>query len=345
MLLPTSVVGSYPQPDWLIDRPALCTRLPPRVRAAELWRISAEHLEEAQDDATIAAISEMERSGVDIITDGEIRRESYSNRFATALGGIDPKHPGTAMDRTGKPNPVPRIAGPISRPEPICVRDLELLRAHSTRTIKLTLPGPFTLAQQAQDDHYGDERKVASAYARAVNREIKDLFAAGADIVQLDEPYMQAKPDRASEYAVEVLDEALDGVAGTTALHMCFGYAAIHAWRGLGKPDAYAFLPELNASAVDQISIEAAQPGIELDILARLPNKTVVLGVIDNGDAEVETPETVAQRIRDGLEHISAERLIPAPDCGMKYLSRKVAFAKLSVLAAGAAIVRAELTP
>ena len=343
MLLPTAVVGSYPQPDWLIDRPALCTRLPPRVRARELWRIPPERLTEAQDDATVVAIGEMERSGVDIITDGEIRRESYSNHFATALGGIDPERHGSAMDRTGKPNPVPRIAGPIIRPEPIGVRDLELLKAHSTRTVKLTLPGPFTLIQQAQDDHYGDERKAASAYAKVVNAEIKDLFDAGADVVQLDEPYMQARPEQALRYAVEVLDEAIDGVAGTTVLHMCFGYAAIHAWRGLGKPDAYAFLPELNASAIDQISIEAAQPGIELDILAKLPDKTVVLGVIDNGDDEVETPATVAQRIRQALRFVSPDRLIPAPDCGMKYLSRKVAFAKLSALAAGAAIVRAEL--
>ena len=343
MLLPTAVVGSYPQPDWLIDRPALLTRLPPRVRARELWQIAPEFLTEAQDDATIVAIGDMERAGIDIITDGEIRRESYSNRFATALGGIDPDRHGTAMDRTGKPNPVPRIAGPITRPEPIGVRDLELLRAHSTRTIKLTLPGPFTLIQQAQDDHYGDERGAASDYAKVVNREIKDLFDAGADVVQLDEPYMQAKPEKASQYAVEVLDEALDGVTGTTVLHMCFGYAAIHAWRGLGKPDAYAFLPELNASAIDQISIEAAQPGIDLDILAKLPDKTVVLGVIDNGDAEVETPETVAQRIRRALQFVPTERLICAPDCGMKYLSREVAFAKLSALTAGAAIVRAEL--
>lgn len=343
VLLPTAVVGSYPQPDWLIDRAALGTRLPPRVRARELWRIPPERLEEAQDDATVVAIGEMESAGIDIITDGEVRRESYSNRFATALGGIDPEHHGTAMDRTGKPNPVPRIVGPITRPEPIGVRDLEFLRAHSTRTIKITLPGPFTLIQQVQDDHYGDERKAASAYAKAVNREIKDLFDAGADVVQLDEPYMQARSDKAAQYAVEVLDEALDGVAGTTALHMCFGYAAIHAWRGLGKPDAYAFLPELNVSAVDQISIEAAQPGIDLDILSKLPDKTVVLGVIDNGDATVETPETVAQRIRDALQHTSPDRLIPAPDCGMKYLPREVAFAKLSALAAGAAIVRAEL--
>ncbi len=344
MLLPTAMVGSYPQPDWLIDRPALRTRLPPRVQAKELWRIPPEHLAEAQDDATIVAIREMEQAGIDIITDGEIRRESYSNYFATALGGIDLEQHGTAMDRTGKPNPVPRIAGPITRPEPILVRDLELLRAHSRRTIKQNLPGPFTLTQQAQDDYYGDEREAASAYAKVVNQEIKDLFDAGADVVQLDEPYMQARPDKASEYGVEVLNEALDGVTGTTALHICFGYAAIHAWRGLDKPNAYAFLAELNSSAVNQVSIEAAQPGVNLDILQRLPDKTIVLGVIDNGNAEVETPETVAQRIRQALKYVSADRLIPAPDCGMKYLSRQVAFAKLSALSEGSAIVRAELT-
>ena len=342
-LLPTSVVGSYPQPDWLIDRSNLETRLPPRIRAAEIWRVDPEFLEQAQDDATLLAVRDMEEVGIDIITDGEVRRESYSNRVATALGGIDTEQHGFAMDRTGQPNPVPRIVGKITRDVPIEVRDVELLRASTTRQIKITLPGPFTMTQQAQDDFYGDERAAASDYAKAVNQEIRDLFSAGADVVQLDEPYMQAKHEKASQYAVEVLNEALDGITGTTALHMCFGYAAIHEWRGIGKPDAYSFLPELNDSLVDQISIEAAQPKIDLEILRRLPDKTIILGVIDNGDHEAETPEVVASRIRDALEHVSPERLIPAPDCGMKYMSRQLALAKLSALVAGAAIVREEL--
>ena len=259
------------------------------------------------------------------------------------MGGIDTERYGTAMDRTGQPNPVPRIVGKITRDTPIEVRDTEVLRANTTRPVKITLPGPFTMTQQAQDDYYGDERAAASDYAKAVNQEIKDLFAAGADVVQLDEPYMQAKHEKASQYAVEVLNEALDGVKGTTALHMCFGYAAIHEWRGIGKPDAYSFLPELNDSLVDQISIEAAEPKIDLEILRRLPDKTIILGVIDNGDHDAETPDVVADRIRQALRYVSPERLILAPDCGMKYMSRELALAKLSALVRGAAIVREEL--
>ncbi len=342
-LLPTTVVGSYAQPDWLIDRENLRKRLPPRVRAREVWRVAPEFLEEAQDDATLLAIRDMERAGIDIITDGEARRESYSNRVATALGGIDTERHGFAKDRSGRDNPVPRVVGRIHRKAPIEVRDAVFLRANTEREIKITLPGPFTMTQQAQDDFYGDERAMALDYARAVNAEIRDIFEAGADVVQLDEPYMQARAEKAREFAVEVLDAALEGVSGTTALHMCFGYAAIHAWQGLGKPDAYSFLPELNESRVDQVSIEAAQPGIDLAVLEKLPDKTIILGVIDNGDAQVESPGAVAARIRAGLAHVSPERLVLAPDCGMKYMDRDTAFGKLAALAEGAAIVRREL--
>lgn len=342
-LLPTTVVGSYAQPDWLIDRENLRKRLPPRVRAREVWRVAPEFLEEAQDDATLLAIRDMERAGIDIITDGEARRESYSNRVATALGGIDTERHGFAKDRSGRDNPVPRVVGRIHRKAPIEARDAAFLRANTERRIKITLPGPFTMTQQAQDDFYGDERAMALDYARAVNAEIRDIFEAGADVVQMDEPYMQARAEKAREFAVEVLDAALEGVSGTTALHMCFGYAAIHAWQGLGKPDAYSFLPELNESRVDQISIEAAQPGIDLAVLEKLPDKTIILGVIDNGDARVESPAAVAARIRAGLAHVSPERLILAPDCGMKYMARDTAFGKLAALAEGAAIVRREL--
>ncbi len=343
-LLPTTVVGSYTQPEWLIDRENLTTRLPPRVRVQEIWRIPPEHLEAAQDDATLLAIRDMERAGIDIISDGEVRRESYSNRVATALGGIDTENHGYAKDRSGRDNPVPRVMGKIHRPRPIEVSDVEFLRANTDREIKITLPGPFTMTQQAQDDYYGgDQRAMALDYARAVNEEVKDMFAAGADVVQIDEPYMQARAEIAREFAVEVIGEALKGVEGTTALHMCFGYAAIHAWQGLEKPDAYSFLPELNESDIDQISIEAAQPRLDLAVLEKLPDKTIILGVIDNDDPAIETPETVAARIRAALNHITPERLIIAPDCGMKYMDRDVAFGKLKSMAEGAAIVREEI--
>jgi 5-methyltetrahydropteroyltriglutamate--homocysteine methyltransferase len=339
-LIPTTVVGSYPQPDWLVDREQLRSRLPPRVRAREIWRVPEPFLEQAQDDATRLAIGDMEQAGVDIITDGEIRRESYSNRFATALDGFDIDHPGTAIDRTGHPNPVPRIVGPVRRTRPVEVRDLEFLRQHTHRLVKITVPGPFTVTQQAQNDYYPDERSVALAVAAAINEEIKDLFAAGADIVQIDEPYLQARPEQARKYGVEAINRALDGVVGTTALHMCFGYAAIvH-----DRPGQYAFLPELNACVAQQISIEAAQPNLDLSVLGQLPNKTIILGVLNLGDEQVETPQVVADRIRSALRQIEPERLVVAPDCGMKYLPRDVAFAKLQAMVEGAKIVREELS-
>ena len=339
VLLPTTVVGSYAQPEWLVDRENLKSRLPPRVRARELWRVPAEHLEEAQDAATLSAIRDMERARVDIITDGEIRRESYSNRFATALGGVDIDAPGTAIDRTGHANPVPRIAGPIRREQPIEVRDAEFLRANTDRQIKITVPGPFTMTQQAQNDYYADDESAAMDYAAALNEEIKDLFAAGVNVVQLDEPYMQARAEKATSYAVKAVNRALEGVTGTTAVHLCFGYA--HIVRG--KPSAYSFLPELEDCQAQQISIEAAQPKLDLTILKQLPSKTIILGVIDLFDLNVETPVVVAERIRAALKVLSPERLVVAPDCGMKYLPREVAFGKLKSMVEGTKIVRNEL--
>jgi 5-methyltetrahydropteroyltriglutamate--homocysteine methyltransferase len=333
------VVGSYPQPDWLIDRDGLRNRLPPRVRAPELWRIDQAILDQAQDDATVLAIREMERAGIDIITDGEIRRESYSNRLANALGGIDLDNPGAALDRTGHPNPVPRISSAIGHLGPVLVRDLEFLRANTDRSVKITLPGPFTLAQQAQSDFYSDEREAALAYAAAVNLEVRALFAAGADVVQLDEPYLAARPERAREYGVEVIDRALDGIGGVTAIHLCFGYAAIVHDRG----NVYPFLEELAASSVRQISIEAAQPNLNLSVLDRLASKTVIFGVLDLGDMTVETPTIVAERIRSALKHLGPEHLVVAPDCGMKYLPREIAFAKLTAMVEGTRLVRREL--
>lgn len=337
--LRTTVVGSYPQPAWLIDRERLGSRLPPRVRARELWRIDEPFLEEAQDDATLVAIRDMERAGLDVISDGEMRRESYSNRFATALDGVDLDNPGVAIDRTGHENPVPRVVGPVRRLRPVEIRDVEFLRASTDLPIKITLPGPFTMTQQAQDDHYGDERSLALAFAEAVNEEIRDLKAAGADVVQIDEPYLQARPEKARAYALEAIDRALDGIDGETALHICFGYAHIVHER----PPGYSFLAELNDCAVRQVSLEAAQPRLDLSVLDALPDKTIVLGVLDLGDLRVETGELVAERIRRALEHVEPERLLLAPDCGMKYLPREVAFGKLRALVAGADLVRAEL--
>jgi 5-methyltetrahydropteroyltriglutamate--homocysteine methyltransferase len=334
-LLPTTVVGSYPQPHWLIDREALGGKVP-RVRAPEIWRIAPAYLEQAQDDATLLAIRDMERAGIDIITDGEMRRESYSNRFATALEGIDIEHPGTTINRSGQPIPVPRIAGPIRRTAAIETRDVEFLRKNTTRRIKITLPGPFTMTQQAQDDHYGDEEAVAMAFAAAVNEEIRDLKAAGADVIQLDEPWLQARHERAARYGVKAINRALEGIAGTTVVHLCFGYAAAVK----EKPSGYSFLPQLADTRATQISIEAAQPRLDLGVLRELAPKTVMLGVLDLGDPKVESAETVAARIRAGLAHVGAERLVAAPDCGMKYLPREVAYGKLRALAEGAALVR-----
>jgi len=337
-LLPTSLVGSYAQPDWLIDRKNLAGRFPPRVRARELWRVAPEYLEQAQDDATLLAIRDQERAGLDIITDGEQRRESYSNRFATALEGVDIDNPGTALDRSGHPNPVPRVTGKVRRKFPVELRDVQFLRANTDRAIKITVPGPFTMSQQAQNDFYKDEQEMVLDYAAAVNAEIKDLFAAGADIVQIDEPYMQARPDKARKIGLKGLEAALDGVKGTTAIHICFGYAAIiHV-----RPEGYSFLPELAGSAVQQISIETAQSKLDCSVLEKLPGKTVILGVLDLSDMSIETPETVAARIRRALPHVPPERLVIAPDCGLKYLPREVAFGKMRSMVEGAAQVRAE---
>src|SRR6187431_3375964 len=325
MLFPTSLVGSMPQPDWLIDRQKLAGRFPPRVRAKELWRVADPYLQQAQDDATVLAIRAQEDAGLDIVSDGEIRRESYSNRFATALEGVDLDNPGTALDRSGHPNPVPRIIGKIRRKHAVEVEDLNFLKRHTTRKVKITVPGPFTMLQQAQNDFYKNEEEAALDYAAAVNEEIRDLFAAGADIVQIDEPYMQARPDKARKFGLKAFNRALEGVTGTTAVHICFGYAAIiHV-----RPEGYSFLPELANSPVRQVSIETAQSGLDCVVLEKLPGKTILLGVLDLSNMEIESPQTVAARIRRALPHTPAENIIVAPDCGLKYLPRGVAFAKM----------------
>src|SRR5487761_2735891 len=312
MLFPTSLVGSYPQPEWLIDRDRLAGRFPPRVRAAELWRIDDEYLQGAQNDATELAIADQVAVGLDLITDGEIRRESYSNRFATMLDGIDIDNPGSALDRSGHPNPVPRIAGEIKRVVPVLLDDLAFLLAHTDLPVKITIPGPFTMTQQAQNDFYPDDRSAALAYAAAVNEEIRDLFRAGADVVQVDEPYLQARPDKAREFGLEALNAALDGVGGTTAVHLCFGYAAIIHER----PSGYSYLPELAGSTVSEISIETAQSDLDCSVLSALGAKTIILGVIDLSTNEVETPNVVAARIRRALPYVPAEQIVIAPDCG-----------------------------
>jgi 5-methyltetrahydropteroyltriglutamate--homocysteine methyltransferase len=339
VLFPTTLVGSYPQPEWLIDRKKLAGRFPPRVRARELWRVAEPFLAEAQNDATLLAIRAQEEAGLDIVTDGEMRRESYSNRFATALEGVDLDKPGTALDRSGHPNPVPRIAGKIRRRHAVEVEDVKFLRAHTDRKIKMTVPGPFTMSQQAQNDFYETEEEAAMDYAAAVNAEIRDLFAAGADVVQIDEPYMQARPEKARQYGLKALNKALEGITGTTAVHICFGYAAvIHA-----RPSGYSFLGELAGCSCNQVSIETAQSNLDCAVLKSLPGKKVILGVIDLNDMTVETPEKIAERIRRALPYAKAEDIIVAPDCGMKYLPRDVAFAKMKSMVEGAKLMRREL--
>ena len=336
--LGTTVVGSFPQPEWLIDRETL-SHIVPRVRQTGLWRVSDEFLEAAQDDATLLAIAEMERAGVELITDGEIRRESYSNRFATALDGVDIENPGEVLGRSGQPTIVPRVVGPIKRNQPVQVRDVEFLRANTSRRIKVTVPGPFTMSQQVQNDHYPDRATLAMDYAVAVNQEVKALFAAGADVVQLDEPWLQAHADDAREFGVAAINKALEGMSGTTGLHLCFGYAAVVK----NKASEYAFLAELEGSAADLVSIEAAQPNLDLSVLAKLPSKTMVVGVIDLEDAAGEPPESVAARVREALKYLPPEQLMLAPDCGMKYLPREVAFGKLQAMVQGVELVREEL--
>jgi 5-methyltetrahydropteroyltriglutamate--homocysteine methyltransferase len=340
MLFPTTLVGSYPQPEWLIDRTKLAGRFPPRVRARELWRIPEQWLAQAQDDATVVAIRAQEQAGLDIVTDGEIRRESYSNRFATALEGVDIDNPGTALDRSGHPNPVPRVVGPIRRKHAVQVEDLLFLKRHTQRLVKVTVPGPFTMAQQAQIEYYDGSRELAALdYAAAVNQEIRDLFANGADIVQLDEPYMQARPDEARAYGVKALNRALEDVSGTVAVHICFGYAAIIHQR----PSGYSFLPELAGCSCSQVSIETAQSNLDCAVLAKLAGKKILLGVLDLADMNPETPQQVAERIRRALPYVDAKNIVVAPDCGMKYLPREVADAKLRAMVEGARIVRNEL--
>ncbi len=338
-LFPTSLVGSYPQPEWLIDRAKL-SKMVPRVRMDDLWLVDPKALEARQDEATLLAIQDQERAGLDIISDGEQRRESYSNRFATALAGVDTENPGTTINRSGKPIPVPRITGKISRKYPVELRDLQFLRANTKKQVKMTVPGPFTMSKQAQNEFYQSDEEMALDYAAAVNDEIKDLFAAGCDIVQIDEPWMQQHPDKARAYGLKALDRALDGVTGTIAVHLCFGYAAVvH-----DKPTGYSFLPELEGSKAAQVSIEAAQPKLDLKVLEKLPSKTIILGVIDLADQKVETPEIVAARIREALAHVPPQRLVIAPDCGMKYLPRETAFGKMQAMVDGAKIVRNDLT-
>jgi 5-methyltetrahydropteroyltriglutamate--homocysteine methyltransferase len=338
MLFPTTLVGSYPQPDWLIDRQKLAGRFPPRVRAQELWRVEKNSLEEAQNDATVLAIRAQEQAGLDIITDGETRRESYSNRFATALEGVDIDNPGSALDRSGHPNPVPRVVGRIRRKHPVEVEDLLFLKKNTAKQVKMTVPGPFTMSQQAQNDFYKSEEEAAMDYAVAVNAEIRDLFAAGADIVQIDEPYMQARPEKARQYGLKALNRALEGVSGVTAVHICFGYAAIIHQR----PSGYSFLPELAGCSCQQVSIETAQSNLDTAILEKLPGKKIMVGCIDLSDMAIETPQKVAERVRKALKHVKPEHVILAPDCGMKYLPREVAYGKMKAMVEGAKILRAE---
>ena len=338
MLFPTTIVGSFPQPDWLIDREKLAGRFPPRVRAKELWRVAPPYLEQAWNDATLVAIRAQERAGLDIVSDGEIRRESYSNRFATALEGVDLDNPGTGLDRSGHPNPVPRITGRIRRKHAVEVEDLLFLRRNTDRKTKITVPGPFTMLQQAQNDFYASEEEAAMDYAAAVNAEIRDLFAAGADVVQIDEPYMQARPEKARKYGLAALNRALDGITGTTAVHICFGYAAIIHER----PTGYSFLPELAQCGCKQVSIETAQSHLDCSVLKQLEGKQVMVGCIDLSDMAIESPVVIADRVRRALPYVAKERVILAPDCGMKYLPREVAEGKLQAMVEAAKILRAE---
>jgi len=338
-LIPTTLVGSYPQPDWLVHKDILLGSVPPRIRMRDVWRPAEELLQGAQDDATLVALHDQERAGIDIVSDGEVRRESYFNRFANALDGIDVDNPGTVPGRTGKLTLVPRVVGPIKRREPVQVRDVAFLRAHTDKTIKITIPGAFTMAKMAADEHYGDQEALIMAYAEALNEEVREMKAAGANVIQIDEPHMQAHPKDSNRYGIAAIDRALQGIEGSTVVHLCFGYAYVVS----EKPAGYSFLPELDNCCATAISIEAAEPNLDPAILKKLPNKQVLFGVINLGDQTIESPELIAERLRGALRHISPDRLIAAPDCGMKYLPRDIAFGKLQAMVAGAEIVRREI--
>lgn len=338
-LIPTTLVGSYPQPDWLVHKDILLGSVPPRIRMRDVWRPAEELLQGAQDDATLVALHDQERAGIDIVSDGEVRRESYFNRFANALDGIDVDNPGTVPGRTGKLTLVPRVVGPIKRREPVQVRDVAFLRAHTDKTIKITIPGAFTMAKMAADEHYGDQEALIMAYAEALNEEVREMKAAGANVIQIDEPHMQAHPKDSNRYGIAAIDRALQGIEGSTVVHLCFGYA----YAVSEKPAGYSFLPELDNCCATAISIEAAEPNLDPAILKKLPNKQVLFGVINLGDQTIESPELIAERLRGALRHISPDRLIAAPDCGMKYLPRDIAFGKLQAMVAGAEIVRREI--
>ena len=337
--LPTTVVGSLPQPGWLIDRDRLAHQFPPRVRARELWRVAPDLLDEAQDDATLLVVRAQEAAGLDLVGDGEQRRESYSNHFATALDGVDVDTPGTVLNRSGTPIPVPRVVGEIRRRGPIQARDVRFLRAATDRDVKITLPGPFTMAQQAQDEHYGDDRALALAYADVVREEIADLFAAGADVVQIDEPWLQARPEVARRYGAEAVTRAVEGAAGPVHLHLCFGYAAMVAER----PEGYSFLPELADTPVDAVSVETAQSRLDPAQLRPLRGKGIALGVLDLSTPEVERPEVVADRVRRALDDVDVDRLVLSSDCGLKYLPRASAEGKMRSLVLAAEALRREL--
>lgn len=338
--LRTTVIGSYPQPSWLVDHDVLKAKVVPRVRAHDIWRINGEFLEEAQNDATLIAIRDQELAGVECITDGEMRRESYSNRFATSLSGIDTSDP-FIRKVEGYDIPMPRIIGPVRRNGPVEVDDLLFLKAHTDRLTKVTLPGPFTLSKQARDDYYGDPEAAATAYAEAINEEMRDLEASGADVIQLDEPWLRQDPNGANRYGVKVINRAVEGINVTTAIHLCFGYGFIVS---PAKPKAYTFLEQLADCNVEQISVEAAQPHLDLSVFSALAKKTIVFGVVDLSNNEVESLSVLTNRIRRALPFISPERLIVAPDCGMKYLTRDSAFHKLRLMVEAAAIVRREVS-
>src|ERR1700744_5277954 len=314
----------------------------PRTRMTQMWRIPEAYLEQAQDDATIVAIRDMERAGIDIVTDGEIRRESYSNRFATALEAIDANTPAMITARSGQQTPVPRVVGPIKRTGAVELRDMQFLRKNTDHAAKITLPGPFTMSQQAKNEFYKDDEELAMAFAEAVNAEALELEKAGADVIQLDEPWVRNNPDLARRYAVKAINRALQGIKVPTVVHVCFGYAAVVP--GDTKPAGYSFLAELSDSTADQISIQAAQPKLGLGVRKDLSSKKILLGVIDLGNPKIEPASIIADRIRHGLKYVAAERLIPAPDCRMKYMPRHIAFGKLKAMCDAAATVRKEIS-
>jgi 5-methyltetrahydropteroyltriglutamate--homocysteine methyltransferase len=338
-LLPTTIAGSLPKPAWLAT---------PEVLWAP-WRLAGEQLAEGKRDAVLLALRDQEAAGIDIVGDGEQSRQHFVHGFLAGIEGVDMTRRRRIPIRAGRYEAdCPTVTGPIRRPAPVHAEEARFARAHTAHRLKFTLPGPMTIVDTVADEHDGDRVRLAMAFARVLNEEARELAALGVDVVQIDEPAFNVYMDEVRDWGIAALERAVDGVACTTAVHVCYGYGieANIAWkRSLGDEWRQYELtfPHLARSRIDQVSLECANSRVPMSLLSLLDGKDVLAGCIDVASTHVETPEEVAGVIREALRHVAPERLQPCTNCGMAPLPREVARAKLRALAAGAALVREEL--